>query len=171
MLKTNMLNNHNISSTIIQFNIPHYISSLLLSREAPFWNVLFPHGHCLKGGEGGVKACQDGFEHFFFSTFARLTERGGEALKLFGQCPYKTNIFQKGASLILHQSLSELIHSCFRGCLASSSWKSSAAMHNISWHLVDTACTRRHRPVNTFTNGIISYRFLESSLTMSVTKV
>ena len=36
----------------------------------------------------------------FFSMFARLTEGGG-ALKLFGQCPYRTNIFQKGASLIL----------------------------------------------------------------------
>ena len=45
----------------------------------------------------GVKACQDGLEHFF-STLARLTERGG-GLKLFWQCPYRTNTFQKGASL------------------------------------------------------------------------
>ena len=33
-----------------------------------------------------------------FSTFARLTEGGG-GLKLFGQCPYRTNTFQKGTSL------------------------------------------------------------------------
>ena len=32
-----------------------------------------------------------------FFTFARSTEGGG--LKLFGQCPYRTNTFQKGASL------------------------------------------------------------------------
>ena len=44
-------------------------------REAPFWNVLFPYGHCPKGG-GGVKASQDCLEHFF-SMFARLTEWGG----------------------------------------------------------------------------------------------
>ena len=31
-----------------------------------------------------------------FFTFARSTEGGG--LKLFGQCPYRTNTFQKGAS-------------------------------------------------------------------------
>ena len=37
-----------------------------------------------------------------FSTFARLTEgQGGRGLKLFGQCPYRTNTFQKGASLHL----------------------------------------------------------------------
>ena len=35
----------------------------------------------------------------FFSTFARLTEGGG--LKLFGQCPYRANTFQKGASLTI----------------------------------------------------------------------
>ena len=34
----------------------------------------------------------------FDSIFARLTEWGG-GLKLFGQCPYRTNTFQKGASL------------------------------------------------------------------------
>ena len=54
--------------------------------------MLFPFGQ----GRGGVKACQDGLGHFF-SIFARLTQGGG--LKLFGQCPYRTNIFQKGASL------------------------------------------------------------------------
>ena len=48
----------------------------------------------------GVRACQDGMGHFF-STFARLTEGGG--LKLFGQCPYRTKIFQKGASLKAEQ--------------------------------------------------------------------
>ena len=65
---------------------------------------------------GGVRACQDGLGHFFpllpegeracqddfghfFSTFARLTEGGG--LKLFGQCPYRANTFQKGASLTI----------------------------------------------------------------------
>ena len=36
-----------------------------------------------------------------FSTFARLTEGGRGGLKLFGQCPYRTNTFQKGASLSL----------------------------------------------------------------------
>ena len=47
---------------------------------------------------GGVKgACQVGLGHFF-STFALLTEGGG-GLKLFGQCPYKTNAFQQGSSL------------------------------------------------------------------------
>ena len=46
---------------------------------------------------GGVRACQDGLGHFF-STFACFTERGG-GLKLFGQCIYRTNTFQKGAFL------------------------------------------------------------------------
>ena len=46
---------------------------------------------------GGVRACQDGLGHFF-PTFARLTEGGG-CLKLFWQCLYRTNTFQKGASL------------------------------------------------------------------------
>ena len=67
-------------------------------------------------GEGGVKACQGGlgtfFPHlpggvrayqdglgYFFSTFARLTEGGMGVLKLFGQCPYRTNTFHKEASL------------------------------------------------------------------------
>ena len=45
---------------------------------------------------GGVKACQDGLEHFF-STFVRLTEGGG--LERFGQWPYRPNTFQKGAVL------------------------------------------------------------------------
>ena len=49
------------------------------------------------GLPGGVRTCHDGLVHFFF-TFARLTEGGG--LKLFGQCPYRNNTFQKGASLI-----------------------------------------------------------------------
>ena len=46
---------------------------------------------------GDVRACQDGLQNFF-STFDRLTEGVG-GLKLFGQCPYRTNTFQKGASL------------------------------------------------------------------------
>ena len=50
-------------------------------------------------GAGGVRACQDCLEHFF-STFACLTEGGG-GLKLFGQCPYRTNTFQKGASSLI----------------------------------------------------------------------
>ena len=45
---------------------------------------------------GGVKARQA--NGLVFSEFARLTE-GGRGLKLFGQYPYKTNTFQKGASL------------------------------------------------------------------------
>ena len=45
----------------------------------------------------GVKVCQEGFGALF-STFARWTEGGG-GLKLFGQCPCRTNTFQKGASL------------------------------------------------------------------------
>ena len=70
-------------------------------------------------GVGGVKACQDGLEHFFptfargckglpgpgsqvilehfFSTFARLTEEGG--LGGLKHCPYRTNPFQNGAPL------------------------------------------------------------------------
>ena len=47
-------------------------------REAPFWNVLFPHGHSLK--RGGVKAFQEGLEHFS-PSFARLTEGGGRGSK------------------------------------------------------------------------------------------
>ena len=43
---------------------------------------------------GGVRACQDGLEHFF----PRLTEGVG-SLKLFGQGPYRTNTFQIGPSL------------------------------------------------------------------------
>ena len=56
------------------------------------WSTFCPHL------PGGVKACQDGLQHFF-PTFARLTEgRGGD---LFGQCPSRINTFHKGASLIL----------------------------------------------------------------------
>ena len=55
-------------------------------------------GHFFPTLPGGVRACQDGLGHFF-STFACLTEGGraggGGALKLFGQCPYRTNTFQK----------------------------------------------------------------------------
>ena len=44
---------------------------------------------------GGVRVCQDGSRHFF-SRFSRLKEGGPGGLKLFGQCPYRTNTFQKG---------------------------------------------------------------------------
>ena len=60
-----------------------------LLRDAPFWNVLFPCGHCPKWRGGGDKACQDGLKHFFFPRL------------LFEQCPYRTNTFKKGASLSL----------------------------------------------------------------------
>ena len=39
----------------------------------------------------------DGLGHFFFHICP--FDRGGVGLKLFGQCPYRTNTFQKGASL------------------------------------------------------------------------
>ena len=46
-------------------------------KKAPFWNELFLYGHYPKGRGGrGVKACQDGLEHFF-SKLAWLTEGGG----------------------------------------------------------------------------------------------
>ena len=64
-------------------------------KEAPFSNVLFPYGHCPKGE--GCKGLA-GWFGALFSMFARLTEGGG-GLKLFGQCPYRTNTFQKRASL------------------------------------------------------------------------
>ena len=38
----------------------------------------------------------DGLGHFFFHICP--FDRGGVGLKLFGQCPYRTNIFQKGPS-------------------------------------------------------------------------
>ena len=47
-----------------------------------------------------LKACQNGLGHFF-PTIARLTEGGRAGLELFGQYPYRTNTFQKGASLTL----------------------------------------------------------------------
>ena len=54
--------------------------------------MLFPYGHCLKGGGrgGDVMACQDGLE-YFFPTFAHLTEgRGG------GSTAIETTHFKKG---------------------------------------------------------------------------
>ena len=55
---------HEIKCYLLQTVEEALFNSIL--REAPFWNVLFPYGrmHCPKGG-GGVKACQDGLEHFF----------------------------------------------------------------------------------------------------------
>ena len=44
---------------------------------------------------GRVKACQDGLEHFFPYWPVSTREGGG----LFGRCPYRTNTFQKGASV------------------------------------------------------------------------
>ena len=45
---------------------------------------------------GGVKACQDGLEYFFFSIFAHLTEgRGG----YLGNAHIEPTNFKKGASL------------------------------------------------------------------------
>ena len=52
-------------------------------------------------GRGGVKACQDGLGHFFFHVCP--FDRGGGGLKLFGQFSYRTNTFQKGASLRIEQ--------------------------------------------------------------------
>ena len=49
-----------------------------------------------RGRGWGVKACQDGLEHFF--PHVCPFDRGG-VLKLFWQCPYRTNTFQKRASL------------------------------------------------------------------------
>ena len=64
--------------------------------------MLFPYnGHCPKGG-GGEKACQDGLKLLFplVCPFGGGGGGGGGGgLKLFGQCPYKTNTFQRGASL------------------------------------------------------------------------
>ena len=52
-------------------------------------------GHFFPTLPGCVRACLDGLGRFL-STFAGLTEGGG--LK---QCPYRTNTFQKGASLTM----------------------------------------------------------------------
>ena len=59
-------------------------------REAPFWNVLFPWAMSIarKGGLG-VKACQDGLEHF--SPRLPIWQRGEGGPKLSGQCPYRNN--------------------------------------------------------------------------------
>ena len=44
------------------------IDWLILIREAPVWNVLFPIGNAQ--GEGrGEKACQDGLENFIPTFF------------------------------------------------------------------------------------------------------
>ena len=53
-------------------------------------------GHFFPTFAGGVRACQDSSGHFFFQV---CLFEGGGGRKLFGQCPYKTNSFQKGASL------------------------------------------------------------------------
>ena len=54
------------------------------------WGTFFPTL------PGGVRACQGGLGHFFHVC---LFDRGRGGLKLFGQCPHRTNTFQKGASL------------------------------------------------------------------------
>ena len=77
----------------------HNATLVTLVREAPFWNVLFPYGHCPKGG-GGEKASQDCLEHFFFHV--RPFDRGGWGLKLFGQFPVahiEQTHFKKGLPL------------------------------------------------------------------------
>ena len=83
-------------------------------------------GIAREGGWVGVKACQDGSGHFF-PTFARWCkglpgwfgalffhvcpfDRGGGGLKLFGQYPYRANIFQKVASLTSSTLCSEFSH-------------------------------------------------------------
>ena len=84
--------------------------SKLLCKRSPFLKcVVCIYGHIWKCvvsiyGQLGIAykggwGCKGlpGWFGALFSTFARLTEEGG--LKLFGQCPYRTNTFQKGASL------------------------------------------------------------------------
>ena len=65
----------------------------------------FHSGIARKGqGGGGVKASQDGLGHFFVHVCPFERVEGGGGLKLFWQCPYRTNIFQKGASLSVRRS-------------------------------------------------------------------
>ena len=60
-------------------------------KESPFlWCVVSIDGHC-----------QDGLGHFF--PRLPVWQRGGGGLKLFGKFSYKTNTFQKGASLRIEQ--------------------------------------------------------------------
>ena len=83
-------------------------------RPDPFWNVLFPYGHCPLGAGGGVES-----EHLvcaLFRSFGQCKktmrkigseksaprcpfDRGWGGLKLFGQCLYGNNTIQKEASL------------------------------------------------------------------------
>ena len=87
-----------------------------LPLEKPLFEMCCFHmgnAHCPL--RQGVKACKDGLGHFFphvaqgckdlpgwfgalFFPHLPVWQRGG-GLKLFGQCPYRTNTFQKGASL------------------------------------------------------------------------
>ena len=86
---------------------------LRLVSGKPFFEMCCFHIWALPERGGGVKACQDGLEHFFpphlpgvvkacqdglehfFSIFARLTEGVG-SLKLFGQGPIEPTHFKKG---------------------------------------------------------------------------
>ena len=55
------------------------------------WGKFFPRL------PGGVRACQDGFGHFF-STFARLTEEGGSKA-IWAMPIWKQNISKNGFQL------------------------------------------------------------------------
>ena len=88
-----------------------------------------------RGGGGGCKGLPGGLEHFF-PTLARGCkclpgwfgalfflhicpfDRGGGCLKIFGQCPYRTNTFQNGAFLrivffLLETRLANQSNACF----------------------------------------------------------
>ena len=66
------------------------------------WGTFFP---CCRGW-----ACQDGLGHIFFHGYP--FDKGGRGvLKLFGQCQYRTNTFQKGAmALAIPISYHSLTH-------------------------------------------------------------
>ena len=67
----------------------------------------------------GCKGLPGWFGALNFSTFSCLTEGGGEGgLKLFGQYPYRTNTFQKGASRSWSASkkLTQIYHEKFKRC-------------------------------------------------------
>ena len=76
-------------------------STLLNSKRwkgKPLFEICCFHRHCPKGGRG----CKGlpGWCGALFSPRLPVWQRGsGRGMKLFGQCPYRTNTFQKGASL------------------------------------------------------------------------
>ena len=93
----------NVFYNNIKINISNFISQSHIrqqdyTREAPFWHLLFPWALPRKGG-GCIRIGLPGwFGALFHACGARLTEGGG-SLRLFGQCPFRTNTVQKGASL------------------------------------------------------------------------